>query len=127
MEEKNVEIVKSYFRLINEEKFDEFFALFDPDIDFSAPYGFHADGIESIKPFYLRVPNDYPVHIDTPLAINAAGNKVAVFIDFVGKNKKGQEVKFIATDWFQIENGKIKKLNIFYDSYDIIKKLKALK
>ncbi len=127
MEEKNIEIVKSYFRLVNEEKFDEFFDLFDPNIDLSAPYGFHADGIEDVRTFYLKVPADYPEHVDTAIAINANGNKVAALIDFIGTNNKGQVVKFMATDWFVIENGKIKKLNIFYDSHDIAKKLRAQK
>ena len=127
MEEKNIEVVKSYFRLVNEEKFDEFFNLFDPDVEFKAPYNFQTKGLENIKPFYLRVPADYPEHVDTPECILASGDRVAVYIDFVGKSKKGQSVCFKATDWFQIENGKIKSLNIFYDSYGVLADLKKKK
>ena len=124
MEEKNKEIVQSYFRLVNEEKFDEFFELFDPDVEFRAPYNFQAKGLEKVKPFYLQVPTNYPEHVDTPEIILASGDRVAVFIDFVGKTKKGQSVSFKATDWFQIENGKIKSLNIFFDSHGVRAKLK---
>ncbi len=127
MEEQLKEIVKSYFRLVNEEKFDEFFALFDPDVEFRAPYNFQAKGLENVKPFYLSVPDNYPEHVDTPESINVSGNKVAVFIDFVGKTKSGKPISFKATDWFQIENGKIKSLNIFYDSYHIAQVLKGNK
>ena len=56
------DLIRSYFRLINEEKFDEFFALFDPDVEFSAPFGFHVKGVEKLKPFYLNVPNNFPEH-----------------------------------------------------------------
>ena len=105
MEEKIKDVVKSYFRLVNEEKFDEFFALFDPDVVFSAPFNFRAQGLEKVKPFYLRVPNDYPEHEDIPVEIAVIGNKAAVFIDFIGKTKDGIPVRFNATDWFTIENG----------------------
>ncbi len=125
MEEKIKEVVKTYFRLINEEKFDEFFELFDPDVEFHAPFDFHAKGLEKVKPFYLGVPKNYPEHVDTPEEINVSGNRAAVFIDFTGKDKKGVPASFKATDWFLIENGKIKSLNIFYDSYALYAKRKS--
>ncbi|MFC1824997.1 nuclear transport factor 2 family protein [Thermodesulfobacteriota bacterium] len=111
------ELIRSYFRLINEEKFDEFFALFDPKVDFSAPFGFQVKGVEKLKPFYLRVPDNFPEHEDSPAKIIISGNNVAVFIDFTGKKKDGTSVSFNAMDWFVIENGKIKSLNIFFDSF----------
>jgi len=116
MEEQVKETVKKYFRLVNEEKFNELFELFDPDVEFKAPYNFHARGLENLKSFYLQVPTNYPDHVDTPEEILVSGNKAAVFIDFKGRSKKGTSVFFKATDWFVIEDGKIKSLNIFFDS-----------
>jgi hypothetical protein len=55
--------------------------------------------------------------VDTPEEILVSGNRAAVFIDFVGTSKEGISVAFKATDWFRVENGKIKSLNIFYDSH----------
>ncbi len=123
MEEKVREIVTSYFRLVNEEKFDAFFSLFHPDVEMNAPFGFSARGLEEVKPFYLRVPRNYPDHVDTPEAILVSGNRAAVFIDFIGKTKDGRPVAFKASDWFEIEDGKIKSLNIFFDSHDISRRL----
>ena len=123
MEEQVREIVTSYFRLVNEEKFDEFFALFHPDVEMNAPFGFRARGLEDVKPFYLRVPKDHPDHVDTPEIILVSGNRAAVFIDYVGTTKDGRPVEFKATDWFEIQDGKIKSLNIFFDSHDIAKRL----
>jgi len=121
MEDQVRKTVESYFRLVNEEKFDEFFELFDPDVEFKAPYNFHTRGLENVKPFYLRVPGDYPEHVDTPEEILVSGNRAAVFIDFKGKTKSGISVEFKATDWFRVEDGKIKSLNIFLDSHHLAK------
>lgn len=119
MEEKIREIVESYFRLVNTENFDEFFSLFDPDVTFKAPFNFTTQGLDNIKPFYLQVPRNYPDHVDTPEHILVSGNRAAVFIDFIGKTREGRPVAFKATDWFEIENGKIKSLNIFFDSFHL--------
>ena len=82
MEDKVRETVETYFRLVNEEKFDEFFELFDPDVEFKAPFNFRTQGLDNVKPFYLRVPDDYPEHVDTPEEILVSGERAAVFIDF---------------------------------------------
>ena len=117
MEEQIENIVRSYFRLVNEEKFDEFFALFDPDVELRAPFNIHLKGLENVKPFYLRVGEDYPEHMDYPVHINISGNRAAVFIDYEITTLDGRQMSSTATDWFYIENGKIKALNIFLDSY----------
>jgi ketosteroid isomerase-like protein len=121
MEDQVRKTVESYFRLVNEEKFDEFFALFDPDVEFKAPFHFTARGLEQVKPFYLRVPTDFPHHVDTPEEILVSGNRAAVYIDFVGTSKEGVSVAFKASDWFLVEDGKIKSLHIFYDSHFLAK------
>ncbi len=89
----------------------------------NAPFGFRARGMGEVKPFYLRVPGDFPVHVDTPETILVSGNRAAVFIDFVGKTKEGIPVEFKATDWFEIEDGKIRSLNIFFDSHHTARSL----
>jgi len=124
MEEKVQEVVTAYFRRVNEERFDALFSLFHPDVAFNAPYGFSARGLEQIQPFYLRVPVNYPEHVDTPERILVSGNRAAVFIDFVGKTRDGRPVAFKATDWFEIEDGKIRSLHIFFDSHALSKQLK---
>jgi len=124
MEQQVRDIVTSYFRLVNEESFEALFALFHEDVVFSAPYGFHARGLDQVKPFYLQVPVNYPDHVDTPEEILVAGNRAAVFIDFVGKTRDGRPVTFQASDWFEMEDGKIRSLHIFFDSHALSKQLK---
>ncbi len=118
------EIIKNYFKLINEEKFEAFFSLFDPHVEFHGPNGFYANNLEDVKPFYLQIPENYSEHIDTPVDIFISGNKAAVFIDFKGRRKEGQHIIFKAMDRFVIENGKIKSLNIFFDTFALRKQIK---
>lgn len=125
MEDQVRKTVESYFRLVNEEKFDEFFALFDPDVEFKSPYSVKIRGLDNVKPFYLNVPKDYSEHVDTAEEILVSGNRAAAFIDFKGKTKDGITVDFKATDWFRVEDGKIKSLNIFLDSYSLTKLLRS--
>ncbi len=112
-------LIAEYFRLINEERFDEFFALFDPDVEFHAPFGYSAHGIEQVKPFYLRVPEEYPIHVDVPTEILVSENKAAVFIDVHARTRNGLTVAFKAADWFTFKNGKIVSLFIFFDSFHL--------
>jgi ketosteroid isomerase-like protein len=124
MENQIKEIVQKYFKLVNEENFDEFFKLFHPDVEFHAPFNFNAKGIDNVMPFYLGVPKNYPEHTDTPAEIIISGNKAAVYIDFKGKTPDGQPAAFKASDWFEIENGKIKSLHVFFDSFALYSRRK---
>jgi len=119
MGERTAEIVETYFRLVNEEDFESFFKLFHPEVEFRAPFGFRARGVENVKPFYLQVPVNFPEHVDTPVEILTSGNRAAVLIDFRGRNRQGTPVTFRASDWFVIENGKIRSLEIFFDTYEL--------
>ncbi len=118
------EIIRSYFRLINEEKFESFFSLFHPQVQFHAPFEFKADNLEGVKPYYLQIPDNYLEHVDTPIDIFISENKAAVFIDFHGKTRKGKSITFKAMDRFVVEDGKIKSLNIFFASANLLKILR---
>ncbi len=115
--EQMKDLIRTYFELINNDRFDEFFELFDENIQLNGPFGFSAKSLKDVKPFYLDVPKNYSEHIDSPEDIFISGARAAVFIDFQGKTHTGQEVSFKATDWFEFKNGKIVSLNIFMDSY----------
>jgi len=119
------DIVSRYFEYINNRKFDELFGLFCEDVIFSCPVDFRVKGLEKIKPFYLKVPENYPQHADMPLDVLIQGNRAAVLIQFEGKSAAGVPVSFLATDWFTFEGGKIKTLTIFFDSLGLSRSLKG--
>ena len=122
-EEEIKTMVEKYFEFVNKDAFDDFFALFARDVRLRAPFGFKGNSVDEIKPFYQDIPKKYDEHTDTPEKILVDGNRAAVFIDFKGVTKKGAAVAFKASDWFEFENGKIKSLHIFFDSFTFHRKV----
>lgn len=116
-----VEVVRRYFHLINEEKFDEFFELFDSNVSLSAPFGYSGQGLEALKRHYLQVPQYYAEHVDEPVEILASGDRVSVRIEFRGRTHKGVAVHLRAADWFRVKDGKILSVEIFFDSFSLYK------
>jgi ketosteroid isomerase-like protein len=116
--------VNKYFDCINNEKFDELFGLFCKDMKFSCPVDFATQDPEKIKAFYLKVPENYPGHLDKPVDVIVEGNRAAVQIQFIGQQASGKTVEFSAVDWFTFEGDRIKALNIYYDSLGLSRRLK---
>ena len=116
--------IDKYFQYVNDGKFDQLFDLFCEDADLSCPVDFKAKGIENIKTFHLKVPENYPEHIDTPIDILVQENRAAVLIQFQGKNASGTPASFVAADWFTFKDDKIQTLQIFYDSLGLSRRLK---
>jgi ketosteroid isomerase-like protein len=112
-------VVRKYFQLINEERMDEFFNLFDPNVDFHAPPNFSARGVENIKPYYAMVVDSLPQHVDTPVHVHASANRAAVFIEAEARLPNGRSVSFTASDWFTVEQGKITSVRIFFDLFAV--------
>ena len=112
------EMVRRYFQYVNEENFEEFFNLFDPEVGFHAPFGFDVQGVDNIKPFYSLIISAAPDHVDTPLEILVSGNQAAVLVEAVA-GTAGGSFTFYASDWFVFEEGKIKTLSIFFDTLQV--------
>ena len=110
-------VVRKYFQVVNEERMDELFDLFDPNVEFQAPPGFITRGVENIKPYYATVVESLPEHLDTPVHIHASGNRAAVFIQAEARLPNGSSISFTASDWFTVEQGKITSLSIFFDLF----------
>ena len=119
------ETIKNYFDYINKEEFDRFFNLFTEDAVVSCPVDLELKGLEEIKSFYLKVPENYPEHEDKPLDVLIDGNRAAVLIQFEGKTASGKVVGFRAADWFTFEKDKIKTVTVFYDSIALSRKVKG--
>ena len=118
------EIIDKYFEYLNGGKFAELFSLFSEDAELSSPVDFRAKGLNEIKAFYLKVPENYPEHVDTATDLLIQKNKAAVLIQFEGKSAAGVRASFQAVDWFTFEEGRIKSLVSLYDSLSLSRSLK---
>ena len=112
-------LIKKYFELVNSDRFDELFEMFAPDAEFHAPFDYHAQGLDNIKPFYFMIPDIYPRHVDIPVKIIVSQNQAAVLIEFTGQTAAGVPIAFRGFDWFVFAGEKIKSLNIFFDVFRI--------
>jgi len=114
------QIVSKYFQYINEEKLDEFFALFNPEVEFHAPPNINTKGVENVRPFYNMILMFASDHVDTPVQLFVSGNRAAVFIQAEAGFSNGRKVSFNASDWFTVEQGKITSLHIFFDVFALL-------
>lgn len=128
MKEQELEkIIQKYFEFVNGERLEDLLTLFHEDAEFTTPGKPILHGKTDIGKFYQGVYRNYPDHDDAPTEIYIKGNRTAVEISFVGKSKKGQEIKFLCVDIFQFEGDKIWRLQTLYDGYQLLKDLGVLK
>lgn len=120
----NEKLIQAYFKNVNEENLTELLELFVEDGEFKAP-GMSLLRGKEIGKFYQNI-FEYPKHIDYPILIIEEGDNAAVKIRAEVKTKSGAETELYAVDIFEFENGKIKKLNVFFDNYEIMKNLGLL-
>ena len=62
---------------------------------------------------------------DRPTRFLVSGSSVVAEIDFDGRTVGGRPVTFSAVDVFDIFDGKIKSLSIWYDSLDVARQVKG--
>ena len=111
---------KDYFKYVNEERYEEFYGLFDPDVEFHAPPNYHVHGVKNAKLFYQTLLLFAETHVDTPEEILISGNKAAVLVKAEAEMGFGNSLSFYAMDLFTIENGKIKSMRIFFDVFSVM-------
>jgi len=122
--QKNLQTVQRYFSSLNETRLEELAEVFAEDAILQFPNYEPIHGREAIVSFYTAVLKYYPKHFDNPVKFFFSEDGwVAVEIHFEGETIKGQSIVFDAVDVFEMENGKVKKLRIRYDSAKVAQML----
>ena len=65
--------------------------------------------------YYRGLFDPWAAHTDHPDRAIGGGDAVAVEITFTGTTHEGREISFPAVDVFDLQEGKISRLAIFYD------------
>jgi len=127
MSAESERIVRAYFAAVNETRLGDLVALFAPDASLHFPMSDPIVGREAIGQFYANVLQFYPERFDDVrrLFFSPEGD-VAVEIHFEGTTQTGRRVVFEAVDLFTIREGRIQRLQIFYDSARVLEMIGAL-
>jgi len=110
--------VRTYFSLFNARDMDAFYELFDPNVTFTAPFGFSGQGLENAKKFY-EFSIAYTVERGDEIVnqVFVSDNQALVVVNGKGLSDEGDLNAFRAIDHFVFnEAGKITELSIVFDS-----------
>ncbi|GBC81823.1 hypothetical protein HRbin10_00935 [bacterium HR10] len=121
------EIVRAYFAAVNQTHLEALIALFAPEASLHFPMSEPIVGREAIGRFYATILQFYPERFDDVrrLFFSPEGD-VAAEIHFEGVTQTGRRVVFDAVDLFTIRDGRIQKLQIFYDSARVLEMIGTL-
>ncbi len=122
--QQNLQVVQKYFASLNETRLDDLAKVFAEEATLHFPTYEPIRGLAAIQSFYRAVLEYYPKHFDNPVKFFFSDDGgVAVEIHFEGETIKGQPMVFDAVDVFEVENGRVKNLQIRYDSAKVAQML----
>ena len=119
------EVVESYFAAVNAADFDTLRRVLHPDIELTACMSRPRQGLESVVAFFEAVFGRYPEHSDIPTRLICDGDSVVAEIHFEGRSDTGVEIVFEAVDVFDVTDGRIRRLNQWFDSADLQRQLRS--
>ena len=115
--------IQTYFDSINAENFQRLATVWTNDVELQAVGARPLRGRDEVMEFYSRIFEPWAKHYDDPRRALVGGDLVVVDIAFRGTSHSGQEIEFPALDVFELEDGKIGKLSIWYDLVWVRKQL----
>ena len=83
------------------------------------------EGVEAALTYFETLLAGFAEGTDRPTRFLVSGSSVVVEIDFEGCTVGGRPVAFSAVDVFDISDGKIKSLSVWYDSLDVARQVKG--
>jgi ketosteroid isomerase-like protein len=111
--------VQRYFECINGEDWDGLREILAPDVELR-PVGVPPrHGVEAAVDYYATLLAGFPAHDDQPTRFLVSGDSVTVEIHYEGRTTSGVPVAFDAVDVFDLEDGRIQRISIWYDTHDV--------
>ncbi len=117
---------RAYFDAVHAGDAEGVAALFTDDAVLRFPMLDPIVGREAIRAFYANVFNFYTRRSDQVTRWFHGESAAAAEIHFEGRTSSGKDVVFDAVDLFTALNGKITRLEIFYDSARVLQMLGTL-
>lgn len=121
------EAVQAYFEAVHAGRADQLAEVFTESAALYFPMQEPVRGRGAIRAFYEGVFAFYTRRSDSVSRwFFSEDGSVAAEIHFEGRTSDGKDVVFDAVDVFSVEDGKISRLQIFYDSARVLKMLGSL-
>lgn len=111
-----MDTVSRYFAAVNAEDWVALGRLWRPDGELRAVGGPVRRGRDEVLAHYPAVLSGYRSHHDAPTRVIPAGDTVVVEVHFAGETTAGRRVEFDAVDVFDLTDGAIARLSIWYDT-----------
>ena len=118
-------IVQRYFASINSRDWPTLREILHPDLSLQVVGRGRLEGVEAALDYFETLLAGFAEGTDRPTRFLASGSSVVVEIDFDGRTVSGRPVAFSAVDVFDITDGKIKSLSVWYDSLDVARQVKG--
>ena len=118
-------IVQRYFASINSRDWPALREILHPDLSLQVVGRGRLEGMEAALDYFETLLAAFAEGNDRPTRFLASGSSVVVEIDFDGRTVGGRPVTFSAVDVFDITDGKIKSLSVWYDSLDVARQVKG--
>ncbi len=111
-------LIQRYFDCINQERWDDFPAIWAEDAEIGHPGSEPRHGRDAILAYYKAIMRAFKTgeHADRATRILESGDTATVEITFKGTMTNGEVLEFPAVDIIDFEGDLIKKLVTWYDS-----------
>lgn len=119
-------VIETYFKSVNEHDWVRLEEIFDPNVVVQHGMEISAHGSEKAIKLLTAVVRQFEQHEDIPVRTIVDGKAAAVEIEFEGI-LNGQEIRFEAVDFFDINEGRITKVASWYDTAFVLPKIQAAK
>lgn len=118
-------IVRHYFESINSRDWPALREVLHPHLSMRVVGRGLIEGVEAALAYFETLLAGFAEGTDRPTRFLVSGSSVVVEIDFDGRTVAGRPVAFSAVDVFDISDGKIKSLSVWYDSLDVARQVKG--
>ena len=108
-------VIRSYFDSLNAEDFETLAGIWADDVDLRPVGARPRKGRDDVMAYYRGIFEPWAAHADQPDRVIADGDTVVIEITFTGTTHDGREISFPAVDIFDLQDGRISRLAIFYD------------
>ena len=120
-------IVYSYYKAVNDSRWDDVAAFFHSDATLHIPGQEPKVGSEAILRFYeAHGRHSVKHHDDVPLLM-IDGNRVLTLVDHHGVDRYGESIHFWTTGAFTIDNGRFRQYRVIFDTMELPEWMRARK